>query len=192
MNESPNSTPCSVYSYVITTEGRDVPMYQRTIYLEGDTNEGFRLFASIDEEDTRVDLGVILLEDAMSSKTPGDPSASEHVVDGFGHALGGALARRMIERSPDQSSFEQAQLALECIVRSLNASYSEDTSKGVSQYRFDHCPLCDASKRTGLAYVDLAHHALSSLLKTTIQSLDSDSDVCAPLDKNDDHVFSLQ
>ncbi|MDF1812482.1 MAG: hypothetical protein P1V20_09710 [Verrucomicrobiales bacterium] len=186
-----NEKPCSVYSYVVTTEGREIAMYQRTIYLEGCANEGFRLFASIDEEDSRVDLAVILLEDAMSSEIPGDPSTSEHIVDGFGHALGGALARRMIERSPNQSALEQKQLALAGIVRSLNSPYTEEEAKGFTQYRFDQCPLCDASKRTGIEHVDLAHHALYGLLKTTIRSIDPDSDICAPRDKSEEHIFSL-
>ncbi|MEC5128006.1 hypothetical protein VSU19_14665 [Verrucomicrobiales bacterium BCK34] len=186
---APNSPP--VYSYVVRTEARDVVMFQRTIYLEGDASDGFRLLAKIDEEDTAIDLSEILLEDAMSSDDPGDVSISENVVDGFGHVLGQAVARQIVALTPDLSSSKQAELALAGIVRSLGAPYTEALSEGTTQYRFDHCPLCDASDRTGIEEVDLAHRALSALVVTTIGAIHPDRVVSMPRGKNDEHVFGL-
>lgn len=181
----------SVYSYVVRTEARDVVMFQRTIYIEGSAADGFRLLAKIDEEDTAIDLSEILLEDAMSSDDPGDVSISEDVVDGFGHVLGQAVARQIVALTPDLPSSKQAELGLACIVRSLGAPFTEEANEGAAQYRFDHCPLCDASDRTGIEEVDLAHRGLSALLETTIGTIHPGQGVSMPRGKNDEHVFAL-
>ena len=180
-----------VYSYVVRTEARDVIMFQRTVFLEGDATDGFRLVAKIDEENSAIDLSEILLEDAMSSDVPGDVSISEDVVDGFGHVLGQAVARQLVERTSDHSAEERAALALACLVRSLGATFTEEDLNGVQQYRFDHCPLCDASDRTGIEEVDLAHRALSALLETTIGTILPGQGVRMPRGKNEEHVFGL-
>lgn len=188
MSES-HSRP--VYSYVVRTEARDVVMFQRTIYLEGDAEGGFHLLAKLDEEEGAIDLSEILLEDAMSSDVPGETSINEHVVDGFGHALGLSLARQIAKQTPDHSADERARLALGCIVKSLGSSHTEEIVNGAQQYRFEHCPLCDASQRTGIEEVDLAHRALASLLETTLETIHPGQRVSMPRGKDEDHVFGL-
>lgn len=181
-----------IYRYTVRSgTSRDVPVYERVISLEGDACNGFRLSARIDEEESEIGLAEILLEDALSSELPGDESASEHVVDGFGHALGLSLARHLTELTPAQSASQRADLALQCIVTSLNAPYTEENSKGVRQFRFEHCPIREAADRTGIEDISLAHHALNSLVKDTIKALDPFLSVSMPTQQSDEHVFSL-
>ena len=70
----PHTRP--VYSYVVRTEGRDIVLFQRSVFLEGDAAAGFQLVAKIDEEESSIGLSEILLEDAMSSDVPGEDDAT--------------------------------------------------------------------------------------------------------------------
>ncbi len=190
MSTDSQATP--IYGYIVRSGWpRDIPMYERTIYLDGDPNIGFRLWGKVVDENNTNDLSEILLEDALSSELPGDGSASEQVVDGFGDAFGNSLARHIVEQTPTLSAEQRASLALKSILSSLNAPYTVETVAGNLQYRFAHCPLCDAAKRTGIQEVKLAHHGLNAFLQDTIHAIAPNMHVRMPIDRNDEHVFGL-
>ncbi|MGJ8723251.1 MAG: hypothetical protein ACSHYB_01735 [Roseibacillus sp.] len=170
MNSESTVTP--VYSYIARSGApRDIPMYQRTVYLGGNDSEGFHLWGTIDEENDAIDLSEILLEEALSSDT-GEAEESEHIVDGFSHALGTAIARHITKQTSERTPEDRARLAVRCLLNSLNTTFTVEDSAQNTLYQFSRHPIREAADRTGIDEVELAKHTLHELLQNTVRALD--------------------
>ncbi|YCM46821.1 hypothetical protein V2O64_25210 (plasmid) [Verrucomicrobiaceae bacterium 227] len=190
MNSKQNAIP--IYSFIVRSGSpRDIPMFERTIFLGGNANEGFRLWGNVDGEENVNDLSEILLEDALSSDAPGDLEASEHVADGFSHALARSLARHVSEQTPTLSKKERAKLTLDCLMHSLDANYTEANTSGNHQYNFSQNPIREAAKRTGIDEIALAEHALHTLLQETILAIDPSLQLTTPNDGHGQISYAL-
>lgn len=167
---------------------------KRTIFISGDAQNGFRIWGQlVDIENApTVGLDLLLLEEVMTCEVPGHLNESEKLGDAFAVHLGRAVAKHIIERTPGETANTRADLSLQCILYSLNATWSTQDINGGKQYQLDHCSLCAAAKRSGIQKVELGHHTLHTLLQSMAYTIDPRLTVHQPANHHAEHIFAIK
>lgn len=166
---------------------------KRNVFISGDAQNGFRIWGQlVDIENARpIGLDEILLEDALACEVPGHLTEGKQMEEIFATHIGTAVAHNIIKRTPGATANTIADLSLQCILHSLNASYRVKELNGGKQYQLDHCPLCAAAERIGIPEVKMAHHALHTLLQSMALTIDPALTVQQPSSRHDEHIFAI-
>jgi hypothetical protein len=167
---------------------------QRVIYVRNDPVSGFRLWGEVPDlgAASHADLGQVLLEYSLTCEASGDLPQAYRQMDTFAKRLGETLAITIIETLPAKSSTHRAYSALECVLDSMDVSFTVQEVEGQLDYALEDCPLCSTAERTGIRQVRLAHHGLNALCQSMIDAIDSSLDVKVPVGPRSDHVFSMR
>ncbi len=166
---------------------------KRNVFIGGDAQNGFRIWGQLVDIENAPPIGLdeILLEDALTCEVPGHLNESERMGKIFATHFGTAVANHIIKRMPGETVNTIADLSLQCILRSLNTTWRVKELNGGKQYQLDHCPLCAAAERIGVPEVEMAHHALHTLLQSMAHTIDPALTVQQPSSRHDEHTFAI-
>ena len=148
------------------------------LYLDGDCQSGFRLRGGVPSlgEISTVNFAEILLDFALAWNVPGDEEELYRQAKYFGSKIGEFLVNYLEQEMPERLSempLQRIDCAVQCILNSMDASFSVETHKNKYIYRFDCCPIIRVALAKGLFFEEeQAHMVLKAVCESCIQKID--------------------
>ena len=168
--------------------------YQRTVCICDDPKKGFKIWGEIPDigQITAVNLCQILLEYAMTCSAMGDQSQAFRQMEIFGDRLGRLLANHIEENAPMEKADYLAACGLECIIESLDVTFTIEQDGAELRFILSDCPVDENARRTGLGHIELARHGMEYLCRNLISAIDADLVVDTPGEADVKPVFTLK
>lgn len=181
-----------LYRYPIASEDmKYIEVNQRDIYLRRDPQGDMVLQGEIPGcgDSCDADLAQVILEFVMTCEGCDDPDEVHATAQGFGKALGSALASHVKAGAPGEGIRGWVDAALTCVVRSVKVPYTSEHEAGDWVFMLNHCPLRDAAGRTGIGgRMEAAHAALYALYEGVAEALNPNMRVRLPSASHDEGV----
>jgi hypothetical protein len=167
-----------LFSYVLASaDMRCIDIMEREVFLRRIPHAGLVFQGEIPGcvPDSAVDLSQILLEHAMSCSGFQEQSEAIEAATQFGERLAEVLLATTSDTITNLPPKEKLSSAVNCILNSMCASYSEHSKEGLLEYSLENCPLRECSASNSIRQrVDLAHLSFVALLKKLINQLAPD------------------
>lgn len=167
---------------------------ERTIFIEGDAQTGYMIRGEIPEAGaiSRANLAEMLLEMALAWDAPRKHDASSQQMNVYGQRIGQALAQVIKQQTPDQNTWQQAELGMTSLLHSLNIAYRQEAGQGALHYGINHCPLCAAADTSGIkSLTETAHFALRAICQSLTQTIDPTFQFSAQEGNEAKHVLTI-
>jgi hypothetical protein len=177
-----------IFEFTITSaDMRSLDQNQRRIGLLKD--EDGKLFVRGEVPgcgaECNANLSEVILEFIMSCERCSNPEILDHYLESFSAQVSNAIVLHTMEDNPEA----HLKSSLECIFGSMNGEFLITFPEG--NFGFDECPICAASKRTGIQRgLRAAHLAFFKLCQQTLQSISTEY-ALVPVDENFEPGHSL-
>ena len=188
MTQVPNKS--SIHEYRITSaEMRSLDQNTRMVVLERDASGILRISGEVPGcgEECRANLSDLILEFVMSCEGCGDSEVLEQYLDSFC----GKISKAILLETGGTNPEDHLHSSIETIFASMNGEHTMPENLTEGLYGFNHCPICSASKRTGIQRgLASAHRTFYRLCEDTILASSTDF-AMTPIDDGIERGHSL-
>ena len=149
-----------------------------TVFVRGDVQRGFRLCGELQDLEGApvVDFADILLEFALAWDIPGKSEEFSLQAQKFGKRIAEKLNEKLEESVlglSDLDSLARVNIVLDCIFRSMNASYTVEREGDQLCIEFKKCSIIKAANAEGLMLEEEhAHQVLKAVGENVAWEID--------------------
>jgi hypothetical protein len=143
-------------------------MEERDVFVGRDDEGHVRIWGELvgGSPSTKVELCGVFLEQALYCGCCYTTSEAHTQMEAFGQRMGRRLAAYLQKNPTLVTSKNSALGALECLFGTIRAGYFEDYADSGARFVVTDCPLEEASRRSGLPYIELARHGINAMCQS--------------------------
>jgi hypothetical protein len=143
---------------------------QRDVFLGRDDAGHIRIWGQTANggPSTRIGLCRVFLEYGLYCSSWCSRAEANYHMQNFGDQLGHRLAKYLQANPALLAPDDPTVRALEQVFGAIGADFSEDHIEAGVRFLLTYCPVEDAAKRSGLPYVELAHHGINAMCRSLI------------------------
>ena len=189
--------PSAVHLFRYTLASADMyysEVEERDVFIGNDEQGNFGIWGETVDGDpsTKINLCEIFLEYGLYCCSWCGMAERLYHMQSFGEQLGHAVAQYLRENPSLLVGENPAICALEHVFETIGACFSATYSETEVRFMVTDCPLENASKRSGLPNVELAHHGINSMCRCLILDINPEVTVNASSEIRPEFILTIK